>query len=83
MNYLKEEVRKQLLDYFEDLIAEVSVEDEYARINILVELRELIDDQIDELKWDTSFQRTQSQLINYARKARREVEGGRARIFEL
>ena len=83
MNYLKEEVRKQLLDYLEDLIAEVSVKDEYARINVLVEFRELIDDQIEEVKWDTSLQRTQSQLINKARKARKEIEEGHSRIFEL
>jgi len=83
MNYLKEEVKKQLLDYLENLIAEVSEEDRYARINILVEFRELIEDQIEEVKWDTTFQRTQKELIVKARKARKEIEEGHSRILEL
>jgi hypothetical protein len=83
MNYLKEEVKKQLLDYLENLIAEVSEEDRYARINILVEFRELIEDQIEEVKWDTTFQRTQKELIAKARKARKEIEEGHSRILDL
>lgn len=41
-------------------------------------LREYIDDLQDELRWNQSFQRTQSKLIDAARRAKQEIAEGQA-----
>jgi len=45
---------------------------------VVEHLREYIADLMDELQWDTSFKRTQSQLVSAARKAKQEVAEGKA-----
>lgn len=41
-------------------------------------LREYIDDLQDEMRWNTSFQRTQSKLIAAAQRAKQEIAEGQA-----
>ena len=41
-------------------------------------LREYIDDLQDEMRWNKSFQRTQSKLIAAAQRAKQEIAEGQA-----
>ncbi|MCC5645361.1 hypothetical protein LC607_20915 [Nostoc sp. CHAB 5824] len=41
-------------------------------------LREYIDDLQDEIKWNESFQKTQSKLIAAAKQAKQEIAEGQA-----
>lgn len=45
-------------------------------------LREYIDELQDEIKWEQSFERTQSQLIAAAKKAKQEVAKGKATAMD-
>ncbi|HDI00233.1 MAG: hypothetical protein DRP94_01775 [Candidatus Latescibacterota bacterium] len=45
---------------------------------VVEHLREYIADLMDELQWDMSFKKTQSQLVSAARKAKQEVAEGKA-----
>lgn len=45
-------------------------------------LREYIDDLQDELRWNESFQRTQSKLIDAARRAKQEIAEGQATAMD-
>ncbi len=45
-------------------------------------LREYIDDLQDELRWNQSFQQTQSKLIAAARRAKQEIAEGQATAMD-
>jgi hypothetical protein len=45
-------------------------------------LREYIDDLQDEMRWNQSFQRTQSKLIAAARRAKQEIAEGQATAMD-
>lgn len=45
-------------------------------------LQEYILDLQDELKWDESFQKTQPQLINAAKRAKQEIAEGKAKWLD-
>lgn len=45
-------------------------------------LREYIDDLQDEIKWNESFQRSQSKLVAAAQQAKREIIEGRATAMD-
>ena len=45
-------------------------------------LREDIEDLQDEVQWDRSFQRTQSQLVARARQARQAMAEGKAKPLD-
>ncbi|MBW4657802.1 MAG: hypothetical protein KME15_03945 [Drouetiella hepatica Uher 2000/2452] len=45
-------------------------------------LREYIDNLQDEIRWDQSFQRTQSKLITAAQQARQEIAKGHATAMD-
>jgi hypothetical protein len=45
-------------------------------------LREYIDDLQDDLRWNQSFQRTQSKLIAAARRAKQEIAEGQATAMD-
>lgn len=45
-------------------------------------LREYIDELQDEIKWEQSFERTQSQLIAAAKEAKQEVAKGKATAMD-
>lgn len=46
-------------------------------------LREYIEDLRDELQWDTTFKKTQSQLVAAARRAKQEIAAGQAKPLDL
>jgi hypothetical protein len=43
---------------------------------VVEKLREYIEDIQDDLKWDASFKKTQSQLIEAAKQAKKEIAAG-------
>ena len=45
-------------------------------------LREYIEDLQDELRWDTSFKKTQPQLVASARRAKQEIAEGQAKPLD-
>lgn len=45
-------------------------------------LREYIDDLQDEMRWNKSFQRTQSKLIAAAQRAKQEIAQGQATAMD-
>jgi len=49
---------------------------------VVEHLREYIADLQDELKWDNLFERTQSQLVAAARRAKQEMMQGRAQPMD-
>jgi len=49
-----------------------------AQERVAEHLREYIDDLRDEMRWDQSFQRTQSKLIAAAQRAKQEIAEGQA-----
>jgi hypothetical protein len=50
---------------------------------VVEHLREYIEDLHDELKWDRAFDKTQSQLARAAKKAKKEIEAGDSKPFDL
>ena len=56
---------------------------EAAQDRVVEHLREYIDDLQDELKWDRSFQQTQSKLVAAAQCARQEIAEGQATAMEI
>jgi len=49
---------------------------------VVEHLREYLADLQDELKWDNLFERTQSQLVVAARRAKQEMMQGRAQPMD-
>jgi hypothetical protein len=45
-------------------------------------LREYIEDLRDEMQWESSFQKTQSQLIVAAKRAKQEIAEGKAQPMD-
>lgn len=45
-------------------------------------LREYIDELQDEIRWNESFQRTQSKLVAAAQRAKQEIAEGRATAMD-
>ena len=45
-------------------------------------LREYIEDLRDELQWDSTFKKTQAQLIAAARRAKQEIAAGQAKPLD-
>jgi hypothetical protein len=45
-------------------------------------LQEYIDELQDEIKWNSSFQKTQSKLIAAAKRAKQEIAEGKATAME-
>ena len=45
---------------------------------VLEHLRDYIDDLQDEMRWNQSFQQTQSKLVAAAKRARQEIAAGEA-----
>ncbi len=46
--------------------------------SIVEHLREYIDELQDEIRWNNSFNRTQSKLVAAAKKAKQEIKEGKA-----
>jgi hypothetical protein len=51
---------------------------EEAQDRVVEHLREYIEDLRDEMKWDVSFKKTQTGLIEAARRVRQEIAEGKA-----
>ena len=49
---------------------------------IVDHLREYIEDLQDELQWETSFKKTQNQLVAAARRAKEEIAEGKAQPMD-
>jgi len=49
---------------------------------VIEHLREYLADLQDELKWDSMFERSQSQLVAAARRAKQEIAQGRAQPMD-
>ncbi len=45
-------------------------------------IREYIEDLRDELQWDSTFKKTQSQLVAAARRAKQEIAAGQAKPLD-
>ena len=45
-------------------------------------LREYIDDLQDEVRWNASFQRTQQNLVDAAKRAKQEIAKGQATVMD-
>ncbi len=45
-------------------------------------LREYIEDLRDEVQWDTTFKKTQTQLVAAARRAKQEIAAGQAKPLD-
>ena len=50
---------------------------------VVEHLREYIAELEDELRWETSFNNTQDQLIEAARRAKKEIAAGKAEPMDL
>ena len=55
---------------------------ETTQLRVVEHLRDYIEDLQDEIKWNASFEETQPQLINAARRARQEIAEGRAKPMD-
>jgi hypothetical protein len=55
---------------------------EPAQEQVVEHLREYMEDLQDELRWDSLFERTQSQLIAAARRAKLQIAEGKASLME-
>ncbi|HSB81931.1 MAG TPA: hypothetical protein VLM91_24385 [Candidatus Methylomirabilis sp.] len=51
---------------------------ETAQDQVVVHLREYIEDMRDELRWDVAFGRTQGQLAAAGKRAKQQIAEGRA-----
>ena len=49
---------------------------------VVAHLREYIEDLQDELQWEMSFKKTQKKLVAAARRAKREVDEGKAKPLD-
>ena len=49
---------------------------------VLEHLREYIDDLQDEIRWNQSFQQTQSKLVAAAQRAKQEIAEGKATAMD-
>jgi len=49
---------------------------------VVEHLREYIEDIREELQWDTTFKKTQSQLVAAARRAKQEIAAGLAKPLD-
>jgi len=49
---------------------------------VVEHVREYLHDLRDELEWDASFERSQSQLIEAARRAKREIDQGQQKPLD-
>lgn len=49
---------------------------------VVEHLREYIEDLREELQWDTTFKKTQSQLVAAARRAKQEIASGQAKPLD-
>jgi len=56
---------------------------ETAQDQVVEHLREYIEDLRDEIRWDISFTMTQPKLIEAARRARKEVGEGKAKLMDI
>ncbi len=45
-------------------------------------IREYIEDLRDELQWDSTFKKTQAQLVAAARRAKQEIAAGQAKPLD-
>jgi hypothetical protein len=45
-------------------------------------LRDYIDDLQDEIRWNASFQRTQQNLVDAAKRAKQEIAEGQATVMD-
>ena len=50
---------------------------------IVEHLREYIEEVQDELRWEASFSNTQDQLVAAARRAKQEIDEGKAEPMDL
>ncbi len=55
---------------------------EPAQAQVVEHLREYIADLEDELRWESAFERTESQLIATARKAKEQISEGQAQPMD-
>jgi hypothetical protein len=55
---------------------------EEAQNKVAEHLREYIQELHDEIKWDESFKKTQSKLVDAARRAKREMAEGKAQPMD-
>ena len=55
---------------------------ENAQERVVEHMREYIQDLQDEILWDEQFKRTQKQLINAARQAKKEIAAGKAKPMD-
>ena len=55
---------------------------ESAQDRVVEHLREYIETMADELRWTESFEKTQLQLAEAARRAREEIAGGQAKPMD-
>jgi hypothetical protein len=53
-----------------------------AQERVVQHLREYIDDLRDELRWNQSFRRTQSNLVAAAQRAKQEIAEGQATAMD-
>ena len=56
---------------------------EPAQDRVVEHLRDYLEDMQDELRWDEAFARTQPQLAEAARHAKRAIADGKAMPFDL
>ena len=56
---------------------------ETAQEQLIDHLREYIENLRNELEWDALVQKTQSQLINAAKQARKEIAAGKAKPMNI
>jgi hypothetical protein len=56
---------------------------ETAQDQVVVHLREYIEELRDELRWDVSFEKTQAQLAATGKRAKREIAEGHAKPLDL
>jgi len=49
---------------------------------VVEHLRDYLDDMQDELQWDSSFRKTQKQLVAAAQRARQEIAEGHAKPLD-
>ncbi len=56
---------------------------ELAQDRVVEHLREYIENLRDEMKWDQSFKKTSSKLIEAAQQARQEIAEGKAQAMDF
>ena len=56
---------------------------ELAQDRVVEHLRDYIENLRDEMKWDQSFKKTSSNLIEAARQARQEIAEGKAQAMDF